>query len=355
MALPTPSNIDPNAGIISSARTQDASVATNGSQTAAKDPNRFAGTQADWTSGLPMPSVIQDMRDRYDATGSFDAPNAGGASSATGANAGTTSSASGSGLTQQQEIDSAQSNVNNAKLTEAQARVLYGDAGVDNAIAKGIKFSSGDASSASSGGNGSPSRWNVTSDQTVRGQLKDIVDPNSALGQQAVTQGLQMANDRGLINSSIAQTAAQDALYKNALPIAQQDAGTFAKAAGYNTDIANQFAMKDKDINAQYGLADKNINAQRTLAQMNIDATKALNISNQELTRLTQGNSAAAAAVNNLTTGLAAIDRDTNITDPAAKKIAKDNLVAATKAALQMIGASSGDYDYASFLDSLGL
>ncbi len=38
-----------------------------------------------------------------------------------------------------------------------------------------------------------------------------------------------MANSRGLLNSSIAVGAARDAVLKNALPIAQQDAQTYTK------------------------------------------------------------------------------------------------------------------------------
>lgn len=60
---------------------------------------------------------------------------------------------------------------------------------------------------------------------TVQGQMKDLMSQDNSLMKQAKTQGLQQANKRGLLNSSMAVGASQDAMARNALPIAQQDAG----------------------------------------------------------------------------------------------------------------------------------
>ncbi len=60
---------------------------------------------------------------------------------------------------------------------------------------------------------------------TVQGQMKGLMSQDSNLMKQARTQGLQQANKRGLLNSSMAVGASQDAMARQALPIAQQDAG----------------------------------------------------------------------------------------------------------------------------------
>lgn len=86
-----------------------------------------------------------------------------------------------------------------------------------------------------------PAQWNITPEQTVSGQIDKTIAQDSPLMQQARTQGLQQANSRGLLNSSMAVGAAQDSVIKNALPIAQFDADINAKAAGYNADTQNTF------------------------------------------------------------------------------------------------------------------
>ena len=73
----------------------------------------------------------------------------------------------------------------------------------------------------------------VTAEQTVKGQLENLfsnpdLDP---LWQHAAGLGKMYANSRGLINSSIANQAASEAIYAAALPMAQQDANTYAARA----------------------------------------------------------------------------------------------------------------------------
>lgn len=96
---------------------------------------------------------------------------------------------------------------------------------------------------------GDANKWAVDRQQTVQGQLQDVIKTDSPLQQQARTAGLQQANDRGLLNSSIAVGAAQDAVIKSALPIATSDASTYARAGEYNTTEANKRDLEN--INAQ--------------------------------------------------------------------------------------------------------
>ena len=67
-------------------------------------------------------------------------------------------------------------------------------------------------------------RYRMTQDQTVEGRLDGLLSKDSPLMQRAATQGMQFANQRGLLNSTMASGAAQGAMIDRAMPIAQQDA-----------------------------------------------------------------------------------------------------------------------------------
>lgn len=111
----------------------------------------------------------------------------------------------------------------------------------------------------------------VTPNQTVQGQLKTMLDPNSPLMQQAATMGASYANKRGLLNSSIGASAAQDAMIRNAMPAAQQDAGTFydanktdssnqLQAGMFNADQVNKLGMFNVDQSSRLGMFNAGLN-----------------------------------------------------------------------------------------------
>jgi hypothetical protein len=61
-------------------------------------------------------------------------------------------------------------------------------------------------------------------DDTVAGNVAKLASQDSVLNQMARTEGLKAANRRGLLNSSMAVNASQDAVLQNIMPIATQDA-----------------------------------------------------------------------------------------------------------------------------------
>ena len=87
-----------------------------------------------------------------------------------------------------------------------------------------------------------PNAFTVTPNQTVAGQIQNIIASGSPLMQQATANAQNMMNERGLINSSQAITAGQGALYTAATPIATADANTYAAAATNTTQAANTAA-----------------------------------------------------------------------------------------------------------------
>lgn len=117
---------------------------------------------------------------------------------------------------------------------------------------------------------GSPAQLGVGSEQTVQGQLKNIMDPNNPIIMQAMTAGKQAANANGLLNSSIAIGAAQDSAYKAAIPIAEQDAGTYNNDYATNTAADNAFSVNNQ--NAINAAGQFNAGSQNTLTGQQISA-----------------------------------------------------------------------------------
>lgn len=147
-------------------------------------------------------------------------------------------------------------------------------AGATGYDAVGQKSSGYDASQAQATGYGPSTAtgtgWNVTSPQTVQGQLQGVIAADSPLMQQARAQSLAQMNRRGLINSSMAVGAGQEAVIKQALPIAQADAATYGQSAKYNADVAN--TMAQFNANVQNKAAEFGANAQNIIAASNTAA-----------------------------------------------------------------------------------
>lgn len=108
-----------------------------------------------------------------------------------------------------------------------------------------------------------PTKWNVTPNQTAAGLVTQYTNPNSPIIQSAMTRAREQQNANGTLNSSMAETAGTKAAYDAAIPLAQQDAQTYSKAAGYNADESNQFAVQNATFQNQAG--QSNANAQNTL------------------------------------------------------------------------------------------
>ena len=104
------------------------------------------------------------------------------------------------------------------------------------------------------------SGWNVTPNQTVQGQLEQVIAADSPLMQQA--RILQQANQRGVLNSTWLLRLAIPAVLDAASAIAQQDAGDFySDAARFNADSANTFSRDNNAFVRDAFMADFNLGA----------------------------------------------------------------------------------------------
>lgn len=122
---------------------------------------------------------------------------------------------------------------------------------------------------------GTPTKWDVDPNQTTQGRMAALIDPNSPYYQAWKTAGAQDAAARGFTNnSSIRDSAIMDSIIRNATPIAQSDAATFAKAAGYNADTSNNFAIKNQEAQNQAGNFNASQGNQMAQAKLSADTSK---------------------------------------------------------------------------------
>ncbi|MCA0276243.1 MAG: hypothetical protein LCH86_09575 [Proteobacteria bacterium] len=93
---------------------------------------------------------------------------------------------------------------------------------------------------------------------SVADKVADLTSQDSKLNQMARTEALKSVNRRGLLNSSMAVGAAQDAVIRNAMPIASQDA-------------AQDFARNQDARAFEYGMAGQNDAQAFQREQTNLD------------------------------------------------------------------------------------
>jgi hypothetical protein len=207
------------------------------------------------------------------------------------------------------------------------------------------------------------SNWNVQADQTVEGRINRLIDPNNPLIAQARANSAQQMNQRGLLNSSIASTAADSAAYQAAMPIAQSDAATYARAAEINTNQENQFKTQSNQQGYDLAKMDKT-NAQQ-VAQLqqkfgydkdllNLQSASAREQANitAQYRNLTQFSASASSMINNASDHIHSIMMNADL-DSSAKQVAIDAYYSNLNRSLQLIGSASGDLDLSNMLETI--
>lgn len=115
----------------------------------------------------------------------------------------------------------------------------------------------------------------------VQNRVKNIASQDSMLNQMARTEAAKVMNSRGMLNSSMYAGAAQDAVLRQAVPIASQESNQAfqsyeSKLQRDSTegmqakDIANQKDLQQKDITFRTGEGALDRAAQEKLASWNL-------------------------------------------------------------------------------------
>lgn len=99
-----------------------------------------------------------------------------------------------------------------------------------------------------------PNLRTVQSNETVQGQLAGILASNSPLLQQARARAAEGMQSRGLLNSSIALSAGEDAVIGRGLEIATPDAAAYGLASRDN-QLASNTALASNQT--QFGLTSR--------------------------------------------------------------------------------------------------
>jgi hypothetical protein len=121
--------------------------------------------------------------------------------------------------------------------------------------------------------------------ETVSGQLDSMLAKDSPYLQQARARGERVLAGRGLINSTMAGSAGEDAAISAALNIATPDASIYGRASDYNAALTNQagmynadtlnsFAGKRIDQENQMSLAQLQSNTAKYTAELNANTSR---------------------------------------------------------------------------------
>lgn len=192
----------------------------------------------------------------------------------------------------------------------------------------------------------------VTPNMLAAGNLASITDPNSQLMVQAATAGNQQANKRGLQNSSIGISAAQDSMLRAATPIAQQDASTQAgiaqantgalnQAGQFNAGAANTATLTAQQLTSQQTIAKASNDTQIAVARMSADTQQKMAEIQQTNQKLLQSNSQAATAMSNYSATVANIQASKDMGEDA-KQQAVDAQLTNLRNTLAALQSQSG-------------
>jgi hypothetical protein len=99
-----------------------------------------------------------------------------------------------------------------------------------------------------SGADGRSYVGQVQGDELVENRLGNLLAKDSNYIQNARSRGLQGASRRGMLNSSIAQGAAERSAIEAGMPIASADAQTYLQTRMQNQSDLNQNLMQERDI-----------------------------------------------------------------------------------------------------------
>ena len=236
-------------------------------------------------------------------------------------------------------------------------------------------------------------------EDTMAARVTALAAKDSALNQMARTEGLKAANRRGLLNSSMAVGASQDAVLQNVLPIASQDAaqafqknqaakafeyGLTAQEAGQRFQTGERLGTQewqtgenvaargwqtaeniaqrgflgtqaDLDRDLQQSLQTQQLTVQQAMQLKQIASTEGIEAANRQLTaqlqendiqfRMREGNLDRAAALQAQQNDIAFQTNQNALTRDLQARIAQMNLSATQQAgAAQMISNTQANY-----------
>jgi hypothetical protein len=174
----------------------------------------------------------------------------------------------------------------------------------------------------------------------VAGQLERILGSGSPLLERARAQSNERMNARGLMNSSLANTAALDAVLGQALNIANPDAQAYQTAARENQSMQNQAgqfnAAQGTDASRFMAAGDLQKQTQMLAAQLDTGSRERLMAIEQNYRNLTNSSAAANVIVQDLHQRIGAIMQDPAMTQEN-KTLMIQRMIDASRGSLGML------------------
>jgi len=161
--------------------------------------------------------------------------------------------------------------------------VYGGGSGASTTARPGAGTGSGTGASGATGlVGGAFQQWGVTAPQTVQSQANAIASADGTLMQQARGRAMQQMNERGLVNSTLAIQAGQDAVLDRAIQIAQQDAATNAEAAKFNAGQSNAWTLAQQELAEKASQFTRELAAKYDLAKFDLESRQSLAATERE-------------------------------------------------------------------------
>lgn len=162
-----------------------------------------------------------------------------------------------------------------SKLKSAPSKTKTG--GVVNTAMQQKGFEGGalNSENVQDGGEISPVQRNVNEQKdTVSGQIGSLLDKSNPYMELSRRNAQRTANSRGLINSTMAAKAGEEAAIQSAMPIATQDAATYFDQGKTNQGVVNKFLENrqstelNKELSSQESQQTKELSAQQNTEQL---------------------------------------------------------------------------------------
>jgi hypothetical protein len=184
---------------------------------------------------------------------------------------------------------------------------------------------------------------------TIEGRVNNLLSKNSPTIRQAGERALAMFAQRGLLNSSMAQEAAMEAMTTKAIEIAGPDAAATVKMAMQNQDWTNKLFQDE----AGYlrGRSDKGLDFEQKTALMTLENTlKNSGVSQENVSKLQTNYISAVDGINNnystMVNAINTSDMDLPQKEAAINnaKVSRTNAISFTNAAFERLPGWSKDW-----------
>lgn len=120
--------------------------------------------------------------------------------------------------------------------------------------------------------------------ETIEGRIQNLLDQNNPVIRQAGDRAMAQFAQRGLLNSSMAVQAANEAMIAKAIEIAGPDAQSYFTQGRANQDAQNKFGFADLENQYAVNTQQRAFEFDKQLRELDLSTTDVANLKNNYLT-----------------------------------------------------------------------